>query len=295
MTVKTYKADDILKMSVNLIEKDLAADLDNDGKITANDAYIKGREESGLTSPVSTSSSSSSTDSSSVLAEDIIDRIIAQSGSYSYDVNSDPLYKQYSELYKNEGLLGAKDVFGLASSLTGGYGNSYGLSAAGSVMDSANEKTAAKAEELEQKAYDRHLDEIESMYDVLNMLYESQDRQTAEEDRSREIKKDALDFALSAADSGDYYYLKKLGIDVEGLENKDLTERAKLLAEYGDYSGLAELGVDISALENDELKEMATLFAKYGDYSLLKLLGVDTTNRETLDRYNTLLLKSKIW
>lgn len=290
MTVKSFKADDILKMSVNLIERDMAADLDKDGKISANDARIKLREESGLASPKVPSENTAS----SVLAEDIVDRIIGQSSSYSYDVNSDPLYKQYSELYKNEGLLSAKDVFGLASSLTGGYGNSYGLTAAGNVMDRANEKTALKAEELEEKAYDRHFDELERMYDILDMLYENEDRQTEKEDRQREIKKDALDFALSAADSGDYYYLEKLGIDIKGLQNKDISDRAQLLAKYGDYSGLSEIGIDITKLEKDELKEMATLFAKYGDYSLLKLLGADTSNRETEDLYNRLILKGKI-
>lgn len=287
---KSYKADTIMKMAVNLLQKDMAADLDNDGKITANDARYKLREEAGLDSP----SVSSEKDSASLMADDIIDRIVEKSGSYSYDVNADPIYKHYSELYKNEGLLGAKDVFGLASSLTGGYGNSYGLGLSGQVMKDANERTYEKAQELEEKAYKRHLDERESLYDILDMLYERDDRQSEKEDRQRQIKKDALSFALSAADNGDYYYLEKLGIDTAGIKEKDAAERAQLLAKYGDYSGLSEIGVDLTKLRNDDLQEMASLFAKYGDYSLLRLLGADTKNKEAEDYYNRLILRNKV-
>lgn len=272
-----YKADDILKMSVDLIAKDLAADLDKDGKITSKDARIKSREEAGLASPVASLSSS---DGASLLKEDIVDKILEKSSEYSYDVNADPLYKQYSELYKNEGLLGAKDIFGLSSSLTGGYGNSYGLSAASSLIDSANEKTLNKVSELEEKAYDRHKDEISNLYDILDMLYDAEDRALKKEESARDTKKDALSFALSAADSGDYYYLNKLGIDTSALENKALTDRAKLLAQYGDYSGLKELGVDLRKLKTDELTDRAELLAKYGDYSGLKEIGVDLSKLE---------------
>lgn len=288
---RSYKSEDILKMAVSLLDKDMAADLNSDGKVTAEDARIKAREEAGLSSP----SASSGKASQSLMAEDIIDSIIEKSGSYSYDVNADPLYKHYSELYKKEGLLDAKDVFGLASSLTGGYGNSYGLSLSENALNKASEKTAEKAEELEQKAYDRHIDETKGLYDILDMLYEKEDRAIDSEDRQRQIKKDALSFALSAADSGDYYYLEKLGIDTSKLKSEDASDRAELLAKYGDYSGLSEIGVDITKLKNDELQELGTLFAKYGDYSLLKLLGADTTNKETEDYYNRIILRNKMY
>ncbi|MBR3767932.1 MAG: hypothetical protein IKL10_06810 [Clostridia bacterium] len=310
---KKFKTQEILDMAVGLIDKDMDADLNFDGKISAADAKINLREEKGL--PADSSSSSSS----SLMAEDIIDSIIEKQGSFSYDMNADPLYQHYSELYKNEGQRNAQDIFGLASSLTGGYGNSYGLTLAGKALSDASAKAVNKGIELEEKAYDRHLDEIEGLYDLLDAANER-------EDRNADKKKTALDFAMKAADSGDYYYLNQLGIDTSLLSDKDsmdkaqflakygdysglseigvdltslnkkeLSEMAQLLAKYGDYSGLSEIGVDLTSLNKKELSEIAELHAKYGDYSLLKLLGIDTSGKETEDYYNRLLLKAKYY
>ena len=44
---------------------------------------------------------------------------------FSYDINSDALYKQYAEQYRNMGKLAMEDTMGRAAAMTGGYGNSY--------------------------------------------------------------------------------------------------------------------------------------------------------------------------
>ena len=190
-----------------------------------------------------------------LLAENILDDIISKSTKYSYDLKADPLYGYYKDMYSSKGQLLAKDVFGLASAMTGGYGNSYAATAAGKAAAQQQEKLSEKAGELEEKAYERNKESISLLGDVLDRINENSDRE----------KEEAL----------------------------DEREKAKFLAQYGDYSGLERLGVDVSSLKERELADIAEIFAKYGDYSLLELLGVDTKNREKEDYYNRLLLQAK--
>ena len=275
---KKYTSDEILKMAVGLIEKDLAADNDMDGKITSADARYQSRLESGL-NPMG---------SVSLMAENIVNKIIRENSSYSYDVNSDKLYNQYKKMYEDMGERSAEDVMGLASSLTGGYGNSYALTAAAGEREKYNRLFAEKAGELEKEAYDRYKDSLSELYSLYNIL-------TDEEKRQEEKEKAALDFALTAASKGDNSYLKELGIEVK--EKEDLSalyEKAELFAKYKDYSLLEELGVDLSALDKDDLMELGEYYAKYGDYSILKGLGVDTSDREKEDYYDLLAKKLKL-
>lgn len=187
-------------------------------------------------------------------AQKVLDSIISDS-QYSYDVKSEPLYKQYADMYKQQASLAAQDVFGLASALTGGYGNSYAATQSAKAAAEIYEQIPLKARELEEDAYSRHLKETESKYDILS--------------------------ALKLIDG-----LKKDGDDAS-------FDRAKFFAEYGDTSELEKLGVDLTALKREELTDIAEVFAKYGDYSLLKKLGVNTSDRETEDRYNRLLLAAR--
>ena len=49
--------------------------------------------------------------------------------SFSYDVNSDALYQQVAQNYLQQGKQAMMDTVGQASALTGGYGNSYAMTA----------------------------------------------------------------------------------------------------------------------------------------------------------------------
>ena len=44
---------------------------------------------------------------------------------FSYDLNGDVLYQQYKDNYITQGKQASMDVMGMASAMTGGYGNSY--------------------------------------------------------------------------------------------------------------------------------------------------------------------------
>ena len=272
---KKYTSQEILDMAVGLIEKDLAADNDGDGNITAADARYQKRLDSGLL-PL---------DNVSLMAESIVNKIIRDTDSYSYDVNSDRLYNEYKKMYGEMGDRAAEDAMGLASALTGGYGNSYALSQASREREKYNDKLSERAMELEKEAYSRHNDSLSSLYSLYELLTDAEKRQ-------EEKEKAALDFALSAASKGDSSYLKELGIQPD--ETEELIKRAELFAKYKDYSLLKELGVDLSALDKEELMELGEYYAKYGDYSILESLGVDTSDRELMQYYELLEKKLKV-
>lgn len=304
-------------MAVGKLNKKNTADINQDGTVDSADARLRLRQEEGLEKDTYAEKTPSSESSSvSLMAESLLDKIM-ENNSFSYDVNADPIYEKYRKLYNDDAKRNAEDIFGLAASLTGGYGNSYGLTLARDALGQADERLEAKKEELERDAYERKQNETASLYKLLDALYEKEDR---------DIKKNEalFDLALKAADMGDYSYLTELGIDTSGaelsdesdmaelfakygdtsllealgidvssLKNEKESDRAELFAKYGDTSLLEEMGVDVSQLKRDELKELAELFARYGDYSLLRLLGADTSNKEEEDRYDLLTLMKK--
>ena len=69
---------------------------------------------------------------------------------FSFDVNTDELYLQYKDEAERNGQKAMKDTIGQASALTGGYGNSYAVTAG-------------------QQAYNDHMD---ALNDVIPDLYQ---------------------------------------------------------------------------------------------------------------------------
>lgn len=275
---KKYTEEEIRKMAVGLIEADMAADLDFDGKVTSADARYALRQDEGL-KPMA---------NNSLMADNILNKIIRETSSYSYDKNTDSMYSYYKELYEKQGDKAAEDALGLASALTGGYSNSYALMQAQAQKDKYNEKLAQKGEELEKQSYTRYLDSLDTLYSLYSLL---SDAERSEEDK----KNAALSYALSAYSVGDESFLEALGITPEKKEDKsDIYDKAELFAKYGDYSLLRELGVDVSSLDKEALMELGEYFAKYGDYSVLKSLGVNTDTRELEEYYDRLIKKYKV-
>lgn len=91
---------------------------------------------------------------------------------FSYDPESDLLYRQYREQYQKLGRQAMEDTVGQAAALTGGYGSTYG--------------EIAGAE-----AYDSYLGKLN---DVLPELY---DRKRSEYDRQTDAIYDRLSFAAN--------------------------------------------------------------------------------------------------
>ena len=274
---KKYTAQEIMNMAVGLIESDPAADLNLDGKVTSDDAHYVLREDSGL-KPL---------DTNALMAEHVLNKIINTAGSYSYNPEDDALYSQYKSLYAQQGERAAENAMGLASSLTGGYANSYGVLLSQAERDKYTEKLAEKEAELESRSYSRYLDSLDSLYSLYSLLQDA--------DKSEKEKENAaLEYALAAYSVGDKSFLEALGISPTDTEDfSEKSEKAEFFAKYGDYSLLSELGVDLTRLNKEELSELGEYFAKYGDYSILKSLGVSTDSRELEEYYDRLIKKYK--
>ena len=89
---------------------------------------------------------------------------------FNYDIGSDKLFSQYKDSYTKAGKTAMEDTVGNASMLTGGYANSYAVTAGQQAYDSYMSKLNDKIPELEQRVYERYRDEEDSAYKKLNTL-----------------------------------------------------------------------------------------------------------------------------
>lgn len=89
--------------------------------------------------------------------------------SFSYDAQSDPLYQQYAEQYRQEGDRAMKNTLAEAAATAGGM-NSYAITAAQQANDYYNSQLANKIPELYQLAYSMYLDEKDSMVQDMGIL-----------------------------------------------------------------------------------------------------------------------------
>lgn len=225
------------------------------------------------------------------VSEALLDRLL-NAPEYTYDMNADPIYAQYRELYENEGKNAAEDVFGLASSLTGGYANSYAATVAEKAYDTYLDRLAEKAGELEEKAYERNRDETEGLYKQLAAATDMEDRRYS---REREEKADTFGTAVKEAEMGDYSALDALGVDTSAMKDRDARETAEFFAKYLDYSKLKKLGVKTDKLSEKDLLEIAKVFASYGDYTLLARLGANTAAQKEKDKLENQLLRARYY
>ena len=99
----------------------------------------------------------------------IIDKILNRE-SFSYDYNSDPLYKMYAEQYQRLGKLAMEDTMGQAAALTGGYGNSYASTAGNQAYQAYLSQLNDVIPELYGMALDRYNMEGQELYNQYGML-----------------------------------------------------------------------------------------------------------------------------
>jgi len=92
---------------------------------------------------------------------------------FSYDVNSDPVYQQYRQLYTRNGALAMQDTMGQAAALTGGYGSSYSQAVGQQQYNAYMQQLNDVVPTLYQQAYSRWLDagdELYRQYDLTRSL-----------------------------------------------------------------------------------------------------------------------------
>ena len=89
---------------------------------------------------------------------------------FSYSLNADPLYEQYRELYTQNGKKAMMDTVGQASALTGGYSNSYAVTAGNQAYHEYLDKLNEVALDLRDRAYEQYGDEGEKLFEDIKLL-----------------------------------------------------------------------------------------------------------------------------
>ncbi len=89
---------------------------------------------------------------------------------FDYSLNSDPLYQQYKELYVGNGKKAMEDTIGNASALTGGYANSYAVTAGNQAYTEYLDGLNSVALDLRDRAYEKYKDEGEKLIEDINVL-----------------------------------------------------------------------------------------------------------------------------
>lgn len=115
---------------------------------------------------------------------------------FEYDVNTDPLYLQLRDIWKQDGLMAMEDTMGQAAQLTGGYGNSHAQMAGQQVYNNHLREVAEMVPQLKEAAradYDAETDALLRQYGLL-MEQEEQDygRWMDEWNRQYQMGRDAL-------------------------------------------------------------------------------------------------------
>lgn len=210
---------------------------------------------------------------------DEIYKKIQDTPDFSYDFNEDAVFKALREQYMKDGKLAAENIQGKAAALSGGYGNSYGTTAAGQAYMGAIADLYDVVPELEEAAYGRYQDKKSDKLRDWEVQQNRADKERAYAESERDYldNKDALawDMAYQMAQMGDFSGLNNLGVDTTNSEYVLNLDKAMSLAEMGDYSGLEALGVDVSDIKKRDALDFAMAAASYGDYSFLKKLGVN--------------------
>jgi len=84
--------------------------------------------------------------------------------SFNYNVEDDPIYKQYARAYIRNGQRAMRDTVGTAADLTGGYASSYAVSAGSQAYDRYLEKLNEMVPNFYASAYGRYRDAVEDEY-----------------------------------------------------------------------------------------------------------------------------------
>jgi len=125
--------------------------------------------------------------------EDELDGILKdleKNRSFSYDPATDALYDQYKDSYTRLGELAMRDTVGQASSLTGGYTNSYAQTAGQAAYNDYMSRLSDILPTLSDKAYERNRAQYDALMDSYALI---SSRESMDYDRYRDALADYLD------------------------------------------------------------------------------------------------------
>lgn len=168
------------------------------------------------------------------------DYVAPEKPTFSYDLESDPVWQAYKKQYIREGQRATQDALGTTAASTGGIPSSYATAAATQAGDYYAAQMTDKVPELYQQAYNRYLNELSQWNADRSFGYGQYIDELNTQIANRQ---EALQNALYGAQIGDYSKLEDLGFDISNIpENYDRIYNLALLAgQYGDYDKLKDL------------------------------------------------------
>lgn len=197
--------------------------------------------------------------------EDILDEI-GNRDPFEYDLTEDPMYQQYRDSYIREGKRAMEDTAAQTAAMTGGYGSTYGATAAQQSYDRYLEGLNDVVPQLEQTAYGRYRDELGDLFDEMTALQQEESRLFGQYATERGFSQADRDFAynamLAAMNQNNYENEFDRGIFEsdrdfdfnEGTTKWQMTQEERQNAidnalAIGDIEALKELGYDTTYLE----------------------------------------------
>ncbi|MGM9635755.1 MAG: hypothetical protein ACI3YE_06330 [Candidatus Avispirillum sp.] len=108
---------------------------------------------------------------------------------FSYDAESDPVYRAYRDSYADQARLAMQDAIGKSAALTGGMGNSYAQAAGQQAYGNTVSKAVQIIPELYEAAWGRYTDEKDATAQQIKLLSELDD---ADFERYNDMLKDYL-------------------------------------------------------------------------------------------------------
>ena len=99
---------------------------------------------------------------------------LANREKFSYNQKDDPLYAQYEDMYTRNARMAMNDTIGVASAMTGGYGNSYAATAGQSMYNNTMQGLNEKALQLYDSAlntYNSETNRLATNFDAAANMY----------------------------------------------------------------------------------------------------------------------------
>ena len=111
---------------------------------------------------------------------------------FSYNPNTDPMYRSYADRYVQDGRMAMRHSMGQAAALTGGYGSSYSQSVGQQQYDEYLRSLSQVLPELYGLAWQQYSEQGAALRDAYDMARQRQQTETARQETAYQRSRDAL-------------------------------------------------------------------------------------------------------
>lgn len=152
--------------------------------------------------------------------EEIYDKIVNRE-KFKYDINSDALYQQYAAQYTQQGKMAMQDTMGQAAAMTGGYGNSYAVTAGNQAYQDYLQKINEMVPELHDAALARYNADGEALMDEYALTGDLRDEEYGRYQDELDQHWQNVDRKQAQADNAyergrdNFYTSQQLGMEAE--------------------------------------------------------------------------------